>query len=97
MKTQYTLTPIKRLILVLTGSAGIASVMFFKDVSLLTNWFALAAIIPLISGFLGENLILAIFSAPSTYATKYHLNHNSTSPTYLSVPATNDTMEKRAA
>jgi len=101
MKTQYTLIPVTRWLLVLTGLAGLASLMFFKDVSPLTNWLALVTIIPLVMGMLGENLVREFFVTTfHTLAGKEALTHEITGSiraTILLPPGMADRMEKGTA
>ncbi len=87
MKTQYTFTWVTRSLLVLTSLAGLASLMFFKDTSLLINWLALVSIIPLIMGMLGENLVREFFvTTIYTHIAKNILIHKTANPVIASFP-----------
>ncbi|MCF6337778.1 MAG: hypothetical protein L3J84_07465 [Gammaproteobacteria bacterium] len=98
MKTQYTFTWVTRSLLVLTGFAALVSLMFFKDASPLISWLALASIIPLIMGMLGENLVRELFvTTIYTYLVKNTLIHKTVSPIMTSLPlpfGMTDNMEK---
>ena len=87
MKTQYTFTWITRSLLILTGLAGLASLMFFKDASPLINWLALVSIIPLIMGMLGENLVREFFiTTIYMHIAKNDQRHKMAAPTIASLP-----------
>jgi len=87
MKTQYTFTWITRSLLILTGLAGLASLMFFKDASSLTSWLALVSIIPLIMGILGENLVREFFiTTIYRHIAKNGLKHKTAAPTIANLP-----------
>ncbi len=87
MKTQYTFTWVTRSLLVLTSLAGLVSIMFFKDTSPLINWLALASIIPLIMGMLGENLVREFFvTTIYTRIEKDTLMHKTGTPVMTSFP-----------
>ncbi len=98
MKTQYTFTWVTRSLLVLTGLAALASLMFFKDASPFISWLALASIIPLIMGMLGENLVREFFVTTAyAYVVKNTLMHKTASPIMTSLPlplGMTDNMEK---
>jgi len=101
MKTQYTFTLVTRSLLVLTSLAGLASLIFFKDTSPLSNWLALASIIPLIMGMLGENLIREFFvTTIYTHIAKNTLTDKTVTPIVASLPlpfsCMNGNMEKDA-
>lgn len=99
MKSQYTITPITRSLLVLAGLAAIAALMFLKDASPITNWLALTAIIPLTMGMVGENLLLAIFSNLNARSSKDKPIHKTASMTQTDASTSNTAkdLEKRAA
>ena len=59
MNSQFIINPVLRSILLLTGCAGFASLMFFSESLLYAKQFALIAIVPFLLGLLGENLLLA--------------------------------------
>ena len=61
MNSRFTISPALRLILIVTGCLGFASLMFLKESVSFATWFALAGIIPFLLGLLGDNLLLAIF------------------------------------
>jgi len=87
MKTQYTFTWVTRSILVLTSLAGLVLLMFFKDTSPLINWLALASIIPLIMGMLGENLVREFFvTTIYTRIEKDTLRHKTVAPVMTNLP-----------
>ncbi len=98
MKTQYTFTLVTRSLLVLTGLAALASLMFFKDTSPLINWLVLASIIPLIMGMLGENLVREFFiTTIYVHIAKSGLGYKAATPVIasLSLPlGMADSMEK---
>jgi hypothetical protein len=99
MNTQHTITPVKRLLLILIGLAGVSSLIFFKDVSSITNWLALVAIIPLIMGLTGENLINAFFHFTGSRTINTHLASDAPlgKPSYLTPPQSTNSPNKRAA
>ncbi len=81
MKTQYTFTLVTRSLLVLTSLAALASFMFFKDASPLSNWLVLSSIIPLIMGMLGENLVREFFTSTiQIHTAKIDLSHRVPAP-----------------
>ncbi len=87
MKTQYTFTWITRSLLVLTSLAGLVSLMFFKDTFPLITWLALASIIPLIMGMLGENIVREFFvTTIYTHIVKDTLIHKTVAPVITNFP-----------
>ena len=65
MNSPFTISPVLRSILIVTGCVGFSSLMFLKVSTTLTSWLALAGIVPFLLGLLGDNLILAIFGTKS--------------------------------
>ena len=87
MKTQYTFTWGTRSLLVVTSLAGLVSLMFFKDTSPLITWLALASIIPLIIGMLGENIVREFFvRSIYSHIVIDTLRHKTTSPVITNLP-----------
>ncbi|MDX2504179.1 MAG: hypothetical protein QNL62_06860 [Gammaproteobacteria bacterium] len=97
MKIQHTFSPTTRALLMLTGLAGVASLMFFKDVSPVTSWLALAGIIPLIMGILGENLVLTLFTTTTPVAKNSLAHETAAVTTFPSVSHATDNLENKAA
>lgn len=81
MNTSFTISPVLRAILIVTGCVGFSSLMFINESATLTNWFALAAVIPFLLGLLGDNLILAILE------TKREITEQTKSPTASVLPS----------
>lgn len=87
MKTQYTFTWVTRSLLVVTSLAGLVSLMFFKDTSPLITWLALASIIPLIMGMLGENIVREFFvRSIYSHIVKDTLRHKTATPVITNLP-----------
>ena len=81
MNSSFTISPVLRAILIVTGCVGFSSLMFLKGSTTLANWFALAGIIPFLLGLLGDNLILAILE------TKREITDQTKSPTASALPS----------
>lgn len=82
MNSPFTISPVFRSILIVTGCVGFSSLMFLKVSSTLASWLALAGIIPFLLGLLGDNLILAILG------TKNKITVQAEPPTTAVLPST---------